>query len=140
MVLCFVSISVTSMLKDGVYTHLFVANTKFQGINSYLRENFPLKKSSSLLLLVNYMTATSAIVYLFLRSIGVETNAQSIGILLIPMNLGRVEFIMYADVGMVNWGESCVPRSDFFKNRWSPIVRVRFVLLCANWGPKWKYR
>lgn len=85
MVLCFVSISVTSMLKDGVYTHLFVANTKFQGINSYLRENFPLKKSSSLLLLVNYLAATSAIVYLFLRSTGVETNAQSIGILLIPV-------------------------------------------------------
>jgi hypothetical protein len=85
MVLCFVSISVTSMLKDGVYGHLFVVNTKFHGINAYLRENFPLKKSSSMLLLLNYVAASSAILYLFLRSIDVPMTAQSVGILLIPI-------------------------------------------------------
>ncbi|MCH2224092.1 MAG: DUF4271 domain-containing protein [Crocinitomicaceae bacterium] len=84
-VLCFVAVSIASMMKDGIYTHLFVVNAKFQGINSYLRENFPLKKSSSMLLLLNYVTATTVIVYLFLKSMNLSVDGSSVSIMLIPL-------------------------------------------------------
>jgi hypothetical protein len=61
----FVAVTFVRVSRSGAYASLVVANGKLQGMQSFVKESMPLNKSSSILLLVNYLLSSSAMLYLY---------------------------------------------------------------------------
>jgi len=61
----FITIALVRVSQSGIYTSLIVANGKLQGLNTFVKESMPLNKMSSLLLIVNYLLSSSAMLYLY---------------------------------------------------------------------------
>lgn len=66
--LAFITLAIARFARAGIYHTLVVANVKFQGVVSFVRETMPLTKPSSLLLLLNYILSAGAICYLYVQS------------------------------------------------------------------------
>ena len=61
----FITIALVRVSQSGAYAALIVANGKMQGLNTFVKESMPLGKLSSLLLIINYLLSSSAMLYLF---------------------------------------------------------------------------
>lgn len=66
--LAFIALAIARFARAGIYQSLVVANGKFQGVVSFVRETMPLGKPSSLLLLLNFILSAGAICYLYVQS------------------------------------------------------------------------
>ncbi|MDG1331556.1 MAG: DUF4271 domain-containing protein [Crocinitomicaceae bacterium] len=83
----FITLAIARFAKASIYESLVLANGKFQGVVSFVRETMPLGKPSSLLLLLNYGLSAGAICYLYLQntdSIQLSNNAFAF---LIPIGI-----------------------------------------------------
>ncbi len=63
----FITLAIARFARAGIYQTLVLANGKFQGVVSFVRETMPLAKPSSLLLLLNYVLSAGAICYLYVQ-------------------------------------------------------------------------
>ena len=61
----FIALSVARLAREGVFQALILANMKFKGVVSFVKEAMPLGKPSSLLLILNYVLAAGVICYFF---------------------------------------------------------------------------
>ena len=61
----FITIALVRVSQSGVYASLLLANGKIQGLNTFVKESMPLDKMGSILLIVNYLLSSSAMLYLF---------------------------------------------------------------------------
>lgn len=61
----FIALSVARLAREGIFQALVVANMKWKGVVSFVRDAMPLGKLSSLLLIVNYVLASGAVCYFF---------------------------------------------------------------------------
>ena len=98
--IAFISLAVARFARAGIYETVLVANTKFQGVVSFVKETMPLGKPSSLLLLFNYMLSTGVICYLYVQS------NQSI-------QLSNDAIVFLLPVALLIWNLSC-----FVLTRW----------------------
>lgn len=64
----FIALAIARFARAGIYQALVLANGKFTGIVSFVRQAMPLSKPSSLLLLLNYALSAGAICYLYVES------------------------------------------------------------------------
>ena len=86
----FVSVALANFSRPNVYGAVLLANTKLQGLGTFLRETLPMDKLSSFMLLLNYFITSSAIVYLLFR--------------MFPTNLGfEWALIVFAPVALLVW-------------------------------------
>lgn len=93
--LAFVTIAISNFLRPNIYPALLVANSKIQGVQTYLRESLPLMKFSSLLLIINYLLTGGAITYLLLRDVPIHYSLKLTLVGLVPLcilvwNLGSM--------------------------------------------------
>lgn len=63
----FITLAIARFARAGIYQSLVLANGKFQGVVSFVRETMPLSKPSSLLLVLNYILSTGAVCYLYVQ-------------------------------------------------------------------------
>lgn len=61
----FITIALVRVSQSGAYAALIVANGKMHGLYTFVKESMPLGKLSSLLLIINYLLSSSAMLYLF---------------------------------------------------------------------------
>lgn len=85
--LAFITLAIARFAKASIYESLIVANGKFQGIVSYVRETMPLGKPSSLLLLLNYVLSAGAICYLYVQSTDTIQLPNNTLAFLLPISL-----------------------------------------------------
>lgn len=71
-----VCIAIANYLQSNIYSSLFIANMKFQGISSFVRSALPLDKIGAFLLYINYWIAGSVIMYLLLGESSLTINAN----------------------------------------------------------------
>lgn len=64
----FITLAIARFARAGIYQTLVLANGKFIGVVSFVREMMPISKPSSLLLLLNYVLSAGAICYLYVQS------------------------------------------------------------------------
>jgi len=90
----FVLIAFAKMLKSDIYLTLVISNVKIAGLPTYLRENFPLNKGGSYLLLANYFIACSTVIYMLYDSSDISyqdwVNIGFIPIALLLWSLGSM--------------------------------------------------
>lgn len=85
--LAFITLAIARFARVEIYQSLIVANGKFQGVVSFVRETMPLTKPSSWLLLLNYMLSAGAICFLYVQgndSIELSNNAM---VFILPISL-----------------------------------------------------
>jgi hypothetical protein len=70
----FVTVTFVRVSSSNAYASLVVANSKLQGMQSFVKESMPLNKVSSILLILNYLLSGSAVLYLYALYNG--TNAS----------------------------------------------------------------
>jgi uncharacterized membrane protein (UPF0136 family) len=63
----FITLALARFARTGIYQSLILANGKFQGVVSHVKETMPLGKPSSLLLIMNYVLSAGAICYLYVQ-------------------------------------------------------------------------
>lgn len=83
----FITLALARFARTGIYQSLVLANGKFQGVVSHVKETMPLGKPSSLLLLLNYVLSAGAICYLYVQgnnSIQLPSNAL---VFILPVGL-----------------------------------------------------
>ncbi|NVK64574.1 MAG: DUF4271 domain-containing protein [Flavobacteriales bacterium] len=61
----FIALSVARFAREEVFQGLILANMKFKGVVSFVKETMPLGKPSSLMLMLNYVLASGVICYFF---------------------------------------------------------------------------
>jgi hypothetical protein len=66
--LCFMMISFSRFFRPNAFRNLLIANTKIQGLRTFVNEVFPLNKRSSILLLLNYQIAFGLMLMLGMNS------------------------------------------------------------------------
>lgn len=63
----FIALAIARFARAGIYQALLIANGKFSGIVSFVRDAMPLSKPSSLLLILNYALSAGAICFLYIE-------------------------------------------------------------------------
>ena len=85
--LAFITLAIARFARAGIYQTLIVANGKFTGAVSFVRDSMPLLKPSSLLLILNYILSAGALCYLYVQNnenIHLSNNAL---VFLLPVSL-----------------------------------------------------
>jgi len=85
--LAFITLAIARFARAGIYQSLVVANGKFQGVVSFVRETMPLGKPSSLLLLLNYALSAGAICYLYVQGNHKIQLSNNVLVFILPISL-----------------------------------------------------
>lgn len=85
--LAFITLAIARFARAGIYQSLVVANGKFLGIISFVRETMPLGKPSSLLLLLNYALSAGAICYLYIQENEAIQLSNNVLVFILPAGL-----------------------------------------------------
>lgn len=82
--LCFSLIAFARYSKAGTFWSLAVSNVRMKGVRSYLSEEFPLNKRSSILLMINYFFSFFLLLTLWFKSDPVALGRANFLILVVP--------------------------------------------------------
>ncbi len=80
----FILIALSKLVKSDVFENLLLSNAKISGLQTYLRESFPLFRGGSFLLLFNYLLSFGLVLYMMNGFASMHMDYQWWTALLVP--------------------------------------------------------
>src|SRR5690606_39161906 len=68
-----------------IYTALMISFVKNNGLQSYIRESFPIQKTGSVLLIVNYLISFSLLLFLIFDIKTTHYSSEMLAVLTVPI-------------------------------------------------------
>lgn len=107
MLLSFILIALAKLIQADIYLALTVSFFKNKGLSNFLRESFPIQKTGSILLLINYWVSFSILLLIVFKSELLKIDSNIWLVVFLPLGIFLYNVISFYIVGLFS-GESAI--------------------------------